>query len=499
MKRALSFLTAFLVLLNSFSLISFADEISLDTNEVLNYRTDFLWGQNTHGNERGIDADPEYVEEKIYYAAKQGIKLLRYQGNYIDGDFTTTDYVVGLCNKYGIKVMLCLWPHFGLDEPTQEDLDYITKYTNTYANRYNGKDGRGKVDYFQLWNEEEVGIMEAKQGVRGATTGDLIDYYYTVSVEGKEDLVEWTKHYKAACKGIREADTDAKIIINFGGTCFGPIRYYVQEGVDFDIIGWDWYGVKTNDYEEGKIELQEVVYGWRDANNNFHAGLREVFPDKDVIICEGNLSMNHIQDFESLYTDPNFDYDLLVYTWKWLYQQDWVKGYCAYQLTDMPSHTQEHEKHYGHIRVEKGGKIIEPKPLYYLYQKIIGGNENLPMQLQSSIDLKPYEIFKVYTSTDESYKPDTQNPNLQDNYLPTIKDNYFDNETDNSEQIESTDKEVIVEDVVIEPENIYKKATTTVTQRKLPWALLISVGGGMLVLFGAGFATFLIIKKKKGL
>ena len=50
MKRALSFLTAFLVLLNSFSLISFADEISLDTNEVLNYRTDFLWGQNTHGN-----------------------------------------------------------------------------------------------------------------------------------------------------------------------------------------------------------------------------------------------------------------------------------------------------------------------------------------------------------------------------------------------------------------------------------------------------------------
>ena len=73
------------------------------------------------------------------------------------------------------------------------------------------------------------------------------------------------------------------------------------------------------------------------------------------------------------------------------------------------------------------------------------------------------------------------------------------NETDNSEQIESTDKEVIVEDVVIEPENIYKKATTTVTQRKLPWALLISVGGGMSVLFGAGFATFLIIKKKKGL
>ena len=62
-----------------------------------------------------------------------------------------------------------------------------------------------------------------------------------------------------------------------------------------------------------------------------------------------------------------------------------------------------------------------------------------------------------------------------------------------------TEKETVVETVTVKPDDIYKKTTDTVTYNKLPWGLIISVGVGMLVLFAAGFVTFLTISKKKGL
>lgn len=490
MKKIISVLFAFLICVNSFLITALPVFAQTDNTEtVLDWRDDFLWGQNMHNSKRGYDSPDKYSEEALYYAAKQGVKLIRYQGQYIEDDFSETDRFIGLCNKYGIKVMLCVWPNFGVDEPTQDDLDYVTMYTKAFAERYNGKNGRAKVDYFQLWNEEEIGMMRAKYGAT-ATSGDLTSNYFTISVEGSEDLVEWTKNYKAAVKGIREADTDAKIVINFSSRAFGCVRYYQEQGVDFDYIGWDWYAKGTT--EQAETAFYEVINGWKDDYDNWHDGLRTVFPDKDLIICESGMDMNYIDDIK------NIDYTPFLGILDDIYSISWIKGLCAFKLTESPSHPQAAEKAHGHIDVEPGGKIIAPKQLYYDYQYLIGGDNSIEKLQKSSIDLKPYEALKVYTQDDSHLEIDN-NLSSDNSASNGSIDGHLSNETTSSSDLSKTEETPIIETVEIKPEDIYNKTTTTITHNKMPWILIISVGVGMLVLFGAGFATFILIKRKKGL
>lgn len=552
MKRFVSVLLSLVIISLLFSLPIYADEtaINLDDYPVLTYRSDFLWGQNMHNNRRGFDSPDEYSEEAIYYAAKMGCKLMRYQGQYLTDDFTETDRVIGLCNKYGMKVMLCLFPET-VDEPTQSDLDDITYYVKTFANRYNGKNGRGKVDYFQLWNELEIDLMSAKYGTSGATQGDSTANYYCVSVEGKGDLVEWTKNMKAAIKGLKEADTDAKSIINFSWKAFGCVKYYYENGVDFDIVGWDWYA-STYNIKEHYNNFWGVMHGWNEVNQktvadvpkdtavdvdgniititdcpvyikndgyfsiyignerkffiaksvsesgnvlmveatpynepvSYHKGVHDVFPDKDVIFCEANSWVQGWTDYDN--PMPYEKYEPFWLTMKMAYKEPWIKGLCAFKLTQSPNHSLGHEKNYGFLEVEKNsiptGKIIGPLPIYYTYQKMIGGNNNIARISKASIDLKPYEVFKVRTAID--------NTNYDDVSEGVIGSFDFSDVFDD-------DLDVFDDDSLVE--GITKKLISTITTKKMPWVLLISVGGGMLVLFAAGFAIFLIIRKKKGI
>ncbi len=480
-KKIISLCVIVFVLCSFFTVPSTATE-SINESEILNYRSDFLWGQNMHTNNRGYDAPDQYSEGALHLAAQMGVKMIRYQANYIHQDFTEADQIIGLCNKYGIKVMLCLFPETE-DEPTQETLDRITQTTKTYAERYNGKNGRGKVDYFQLWNEKEIPLQSAKYGT-GATTGQSINNYYTTSVEGKDDLVEWTKFMKAGSKGIREADTDAKIVINFSWVAFGCIRYYVQEGVDFDIIGWDWYS-STFDTVQAEKDFYAAMYGGKIGKDEKQiSGVHEVFPDKDVIICESNtwikgFAENGGYGAENMTLDK---YEPFFNNMKMAYEQEWIKAFCAFKLTNSPSHPTPAEANYGFIDVEKGGKIIGPKPIYYEYQKMIGGPRNVERLLKTSIDLKPYDAFKVKTQDDtnvdqnEVVTPPISGDASVDDLIPD---------------------DTLDEPVIVKPKDIYKETTKRVTRIAMPWVLVISVGVGMLVLFGAGFAVLIIIAKKK--
>ncbi len=485
MKKIISVLSAFLIFISSFMLPTssvFAE--TTDTDTVLNWRQDFLWGQNMHNSKRGHDSPDKYSEEALHYAAQQGVKLIRYQGQYLQDDFTETDTFIGLCNKYGIKVMLCIWPSYGIttDEPTQVDLDYMTMSAKAFAERYNGKNGRAKVDYFQLWNEEEIGLMRAKYGAT-ATAGDHINDYFTVSVPGSDDLVEWTKCYKAAVKGIREADTDAKIIINFSSRAFGCVRYYQEQGVDFDYVGWDFYTIGT-DIQANEERFLGTINGWTDDYGGWHDGLKTVFPDKDIIICESNVGMIYVDDYS------NIDYSPFINIMKKAYEIDKIKAFCTFKLTDSPSHPQDAEKTYGHISVEKGGKITGIKPLYYQYQHLIGGGASVERLLKSSIDLTPYDALKVYTQDDSDLKTEEE-PVLD--LQPPSDDLIIEDTT-----VESTpEKEPIVETITIKPDDIYNKTISTVTHNVMPWGLIIGVGTGLVVIAVGIIATLIIIDKKK--
>lgn len=486
MKKILSLFFAFFLLLNS---VSFFAEGTSEVG-VLNWRDDFLWGQNMH-NMVGYDSPDKYSEEQLYLAAQEGVKLIRYSGQeLVSQDFTECDRIVGLCNKYGIKVMLVIKPGgYDFQEPTQEDLDFVEKCAKIFAERYDGKDGRGKVDYFQLWNELEIKGMRAKYGAT-ATAGDQTFDYYTISVDGYHDLVEWTKVFKAAIKGIRLAGTDAKTVINFSWTAFGCVRYYYENGVDFDYIGWDYYANTFNPDSAVETFENTLYKGWTDSYGNWHDGLRTVIPDKDIIICESNTWIKGADSFESEQLTPE-QYEPFLAIAKSAYNYPYVKAFCAFKLTDSPSHIDPTEKYYGFVRVEAGGKIIGPKPIYYQYQQLIGGDGSIKRLLKDSVDLKPYEVFKVKTQDDtninqsEPVTPPTSDSTSFEN-IPTVGS-------------ESIVNEPIVETVTIKPDDIYKKTISKITHNKMPWILIISVGVGMLVVFAAGFTAFLIIKKKKDL
>ena len=108
----------------------------------LTSRDDYGWGINVHSSTWA--AYPEaYLENHIHLVAKFGADWIRINGGIpSDNNWTYLDTVVGLANKYGLKVIMVFGPS------TTLGLDYITLSCEVLATRYNGEDGRGFVDIF---------------------------------------------------------------------------------------------------------------------------------------------------------------------------------------------------------------------------------------------------------------------------------------------------------------------------------------------------------------
>ena len=196
MKRILS-LTLVMVLLISLGTASFlpgniavsAEEASaIPSHDVdLTSRDDFGWGVNVHSPQ--TNAYPEiYLEEQYSRVARMGSKWIRMNGYVPENDYTYLDTAVGLANKYGLKIIMTISPSRNLG------LDYIALVCKTYATRYNGENGRGFVDIFQVWNETDLELMKAKYG-DGAASGESPSNFYTIRVEGAANLPDYLDYF----------------------------------------------------------------------------------------------------------------------------------------------------------------------------------------------------------------------------------------------------------------------------------------------------------------
>lgn len=440
-------------------------------------RDDFYWGFNHHAPH--FSCYPvEYLEERIHLCAKAGSTMIRINLN-MQSDAKGWEYqdqVVGLCNKYGLKIIGTFIP------PIDDGPEYAYLSCKTMAERYNGKNGRGFVDYIQVGNETNVVLIKAKYG-NSAPDGKQMDHYYTIPVEGAADLPEYTEYFQAAANGIHDADSDTQFMINFNYKQYGAIRWYLKEGVKIDAIGWDWY-THGNTVEESDAEFTEIC--------------DDLYTDivKDtgipVLICETN-SMTYITDIEASHKLEN--YNQLLGIFRIAYSYDWIKALCVYELLDEPNLAPSKEARYGMVDCELGGIIGEPKPIYWEIQRLWGGNENMPMLDRSIVDLKPYEKLKVDTADDsqigEENNTDDIIPDIPNIVIPETEldnDNILDedkNETDNQELI------------TIEPETTVKQMNVTQTSYQMPWLLIILCGVGMLLIVSGVVATFVIIDKKK--
>ena len=163
----------------------------------------------------------------------QECKWIRLNGQLIkEGDWSYLDTAVGLCNKYGLKIIMVI------DIDRSVSLEYITLMCETYARRYNGEEGRGYVDYFQVWNEVDIDLLQAKYG-GSSPGGELETHYYTVPADGAADLPEYLEYFEAAEKGIHSKDSNSKFMINFSARHCGMISYFLRNGLKIDMVGND--------------------------------------------------------------------------------------------------------------------------------------------------------------------------------------------------------------------------------------------------------------------
>ncbi len=442
------------------------------TDPVLNTRTDFLWGVNTHQNFYAVYATAN-LEEQFHKMAEMGCKIVR---TGFTTDFNHMDKVVAFANAYGMKVMATV----GNVMQSDDEYDAVTEYemAKMAANRYNGKNGYGKIDYFQISNEVDVSLLSVSQEFGIVGDGSSMSHYVTSEVE------RVCKHFKNSISGVRAADTDAQVVINSGWVHYGFHDWLKQYDVDYDIIGFDWYTDQSTSFirsGKGPIEQADFLY--------------ERF-NKKIIVCETNIWRNEPYDEE----DPA-SWDDLIEIAKDAYTKPHVIGFCVYELCDNQAGKSDEERggyyrenHFG-IFYSKGSSMLGPKAVYGRLKNLWGGTETKRITVDDIATKSP--IIDDSGDNDSSVpiiaNEDTDNDNKgSSSYI------YYDNDNDEDEDELSETVEEKNEDKkpsVIKTTRIPKKANS-----KYEWTAMDTisvVAGSVCVLLIAGCAVFIIIRRKQ--
>ena len=279
--KILAVIIALATVITSSIVITKAEENKWPNDPDLSYRQDFDWGAVMHAPQWGPAYNLSNLETQLHQLAEMGSRLLRIDAT---GNVGALDKTVKLCNTYGIKVMIIVYiPGRTFDPDVEVDLEEIEIHFRTYAKRYDGTNGCGKVDYIQLDNEMDVSIM-GWTNMNGQ--GKNISDYPRLSLE------KITAQVKAAQQGIRNGNPNVKIIINMAYVHYGILKFFQQEGVEWDVTGHDWYSDMFNIGNEGK-------YDPTNRDLNFHNSGKELYElfNKPIIICETNQWSNEHNSF----------------------------------------------------------------------------------------------------------------------------------------------------------------------------------------------------------
>lgn len=436
-------------------------------------REDFGWGINVHS--KAWATYPEiYLEEQINLVAKSGSTWIRMNGDiYADEeDWKYLDTAVGLANKYGLKIIMVVEPSIDLG------LDYITLAMETLATRYNGEKGRGFVDVFQPWNETDVTLMRAKYGSSSAS-GTSPDHYFTISIEGLADLPEYLEYFKAAKQGLVNAGNKSKMMVNFCYTHWGCAKYYLEHGLEIDMLGMDLYSSFPYDLELSAKDISGACDSlYEDVVKEYNI---------PVIVAETNLHMGYVTQEDR--ENPTLDtYDALIDMMYIYYDQPWIKGLIFYELLDETNRSSDNqEAWFGLVTCDAHGVIGEPKPIYTEIQRLLKGNNDLPVISRDAVDLKPYEELVVGTADDSNLNDDisagntTGDDDFTGNEIGLNFGGITDSEINEDNKSQTKEAEETINENTVNP---VKDMIIRKTTKKFPWlsgAIILGV-----VLVGVG-------------
>lgn len=178
----------------------------------------------------------------------------------VEKDVAMNDLTVKMAKENNLKL------YFVMEDikDFNQDIDYASaarEFTSKIVPRY-----KGDVQYYQLSNELS-GVVYSQPGEKG----EAIDAGYGLKMNKKryENVKTYTK---AMSEYIRENDPNAKIVISGHWVLIDPIVKLIKDGVQADIIGWNWGsgisddpGVKQID-NYGTMDLPKIA---SDLNKQF--------------------------------------------------------------------------------------------------------------------------------------------------------------------------------------------------------------------------------------
>lgn len=343
MKRFLIILLALIIggIGGYFAYQKFYKDSGLFTRKVTakNYKEPFIWGVNVNPS-----ALRKYHismwETNSKYIKELGVGWVRLSfDNEPTNKFKIYDEMINAASTQNINVYLGL----GSTKP-------IETINDTYKDGYSVADEisshyKGKIKYYQLMSEQGSGASKENYSGENESDYDLQKY---------EKAREWMK---GASTAIRKNDPNAYIVITDQWLHTAYFEMLIRDKIDFDIIGWDWFG------DMGMMGERKLADGTLliDKIKSFN---------KPIILAEVNgrpdpkKGMNEAEQS-----------DFIKQMADWAYNSGYIKGFFVHELVDLRPTADKPADYYGLIEFKKapdGGYTFGDRKLAFdTYKNII--------------------------------------------------------------------------------------------------------------------------------
>lgn len=200
-------------------------------------KKEFVFGIHTNAfvaNTIGDPYQPDNVDRALKLAKKLGVSHLRI--NYEPyGDEINDDFINRVA-KTGIEPVLIVespWPLHQIFEKENYQSGY--NLGKRVASRY-----QNKIKYFQVANEVSGIAIKPRHPGNKFSDYDLAKY---------QIMRDWLK---GLADGIRAGNPQAQRIVSSNWIATAVIDEIIKDGVEFEIIGWDWFS-EMGENPTGKI------------------------------------------------------------------------------------------------------------------------------------------------------------------------------------------------------------------------------------------------------
>lgn len=265
-----------------------------------NYKEPFMWGVDTNPSALG-NYNYAAWKKQIGYVNDLGTKWIRLGfDNDAPDKFKIFDDMINAANNKGINIFLGIGstkPVLTIDDTYQDGYNVASEISAHY---------KGKIKYYQLMSEQGSGASKGA-AYSGENESDYVPENYN-------KVKEWMR---GASTAIRKNDPNAYIIITDQWLHTAYIQMLIRDNIDFDIIGWDWYG-GMNMMGDKKLADGTLLV---DKLKSFN---------KPIILTEVNYTSDNSTDVDYEKEQSDFIKSMA----EWAHQSGYIKGFFVFKLVD---------------------------------------------------------------------------------------------------------------------------------------------------------------------